>query len=116
MAMGARFDETLEWDGNDLEVCGPAFFDGGVTMVEVISFSITDSKGHTKQHLCLPSVRALPGVNGGMWESEIPNAKGGLVSGSARGFGFALLHFAPGTVPQGFHWTQPDGSIKLAIE
>ena len=32
MAMGARFNPELEWEGNDLEVCGPGLFDNGVTI------------------------------------------------------------------------------------
>ena len=114
MAMGARFDEVLQWDGDDLEVCGPGLFDNGVGMVEVISFSITDKNGNSLSHLCIPPARAVPGQNGGMWESEIPNAKGRLVSGPATGQGFALLIRGAGQPPIPFHWTQPVPPLSIA--
>ena len=84
-------------------------------MIEVLSFTITDGQGRTMTHYCTPPVRAFPGVNGGMWESEIPNAKGKLASGQAIGVGSGM-GFTRGQAPSHFTWTQPVGSLNLAIE
>lgn len=105
MAMGARFQSPLEREADgSLEVCGPVDFDPGDVMFEVISFSITDSKGATVTHLCVPPARATPG---NMWESEIPKLQAQKLSpGAAKGQAFGLMHRQNGAVVP-FHWAQP---------
>jgi hypothetical protein len=116
MAMGARFSDELDWTGKDLEVCGPATFDADTLMIEVLSFTITDDTGRSMTRYCVPPARAVPGVNGDMWESEIPNAKGKLQSGPAVGQANAVA-ILRGKAAVHFSWHQgsPGDDDPLAI-
>lgn len=111
MAMGAKFQSPLEFQGDgSLEVCGPVDFDPGDVMFEVVSFSITDGRGVTVNQVCVPHACADPGE---MWESEIPGARAKKLTPGpgASGQGLGFMHLANGTTVQ-FPWTQTGLEIE----
>jgi hypothetical protein len=112
MAMGARFDGTLEFQSNgSLEVCGPVQFGSQGVLFEVLGFEITDGKNNKVSHKCNPPVRA--GI-GEMWETDLdPAAAQNLQPGpgaTAKGRG-RMYKRTGGSVPR--KWTQ-DGIVLRA--
>jgi hypothetical protein len=110
MAMGARFEATLERqkDGS-IEVCGPVQFDLGDVEFDVLTFSITDGNGMTVHHLCAPPAKAVPGPPGQvvMWESAIPAPQAGRLAdgNNVSGHAIGVMHLANKAILP-FQWTQ----------
>jgi hypothetical protein len=88
--MVPKFDNPLYFDGDELEVCGPANLSSAIKQMKVTRLILRDHLGHVVN----ANVKVVVTPADPMWETEID--RGTLVTGDGQGRAFATVTYTDG--------------------
>ncbi len=98
--MGPRFMDTQEFQGDDLEVCGPTDVKkAGFTQVVVTRVVIYDNNGGSGLDYTFPTEISAPPGEKDEWEGIVPDARRRLTPGDGAGVAFGFRVDANGRHP-----------------